>query len=276
VLLATVLALTAAVLHAGWNISIKQTSDRFLALWAQFFFAGCLALSSLVIWSIVDGAPDIAWRWAIFSGLGHLPYVVLLARSYDRSDLSVTYPIARGGGALGAAVLGVIVLKDNLSTLSIGGIAILMCGMWMLTLGQSKRHVMPALGVAVTIGVYSVIDAYGARQSNPLAFSFSVFISGATTISIWAVATRARELCKFVAASWKTSAIGGLMSMCAYSLVLIAVTHAPLGYVASLRESSVVIAAFAGWRMLGEGDHKRRLIAAAIVVFGLVVLVLGR
>ena len=41
-LTATVLALVAAVLHAAWNLSVKQSvSDRFIALWGQFFVAGC-------------------------------------------------------------------------------------------------------------------------------------------------------------------------------------------------------------------------------------------
>ena len=40
-LLATLLALTAAVLHAGWNLAVKQTRhDRFIALWAQFLLGG--------------------------------------------------------------------------------------------------------------------------------------------------------------------------------------------------------------------------------------------
>jgi hypothetical protein len=36
-----------------------------------------------------------------------------------------------------------------------------------------------------------------------------------------------------------------------------------------------VIAAFAGWKMLDEGDHKKRIASAAIVLIGLVVLVVG-
>jgi hypothetical protein len=35
----------------------------------------------------------------------------------------------------------------------------------------------------------------------------------------------------------------------------------------------VVLGALAGWRLLGEGDHRRRLLAAVIVVIGLIVLV---
>ena len=82
-LVATVLALCAAVLHATWNIAIKQTGDRFLALWAQFVFAGSAALAALITWSVVYSPPNIAWTWSIASGVGHLPYVLLLARAYD-------------------------------------------------------------------------------------------------------------------------------------------------------------------------------------------------
>ena len=43
-----------------------------------------------------------------------------------------------------------------------------------------------------------------------------------------------------------------------------------------MRESSVVIAALAGWKYLKEDDHKRRLTSASVVVLGLIVLVAGR
>jgi hypothetical protein len=36
-----------------------------------------------------------------------------------------------------------------------------------------------------------------------------------------------------------------------------------------------VLAAVAGWRLLGEGDHRRRLTAAFVVFVGLLVLISG-
>ena len=276
VILAAGLALMAAVLHASWNIVVKQTGDRFLALWSQFLFSGSLALVGLIGWTIVDGPPNIAWWWSISSGCGHLPYVLLLARAYDKNDFSLTYPIARGAGALSSAVLGLIFLGDDLSALSMAGIAIVIFGLWVLVLGQPMNNIFPALGVAATIGIYSVVDAHGARNSDAVAFALSVFVSGATTITIWALITRAKDLKKFVAAQWKPAAFGGTMSIIAYSMVVYAFTLAPVGYVATMRESSVVIAALAGWKYLKEDDHKRRLISATVVVLGLIVLVAGR
>ena len=276
VILAAVLALLAAFLHASWNIVVKQTSDRFLALWSQFAFAGSLALIALIGWTLIDGQPNISWWWSIISGCGHLPYVILLAKAYDKNDFSLTYPIARGAGALSAAILGLIVLGDDLSALSMAGIATVVFGLWVLVSGQPMNNILPALGVAATIGVYSVVDAYGARNSNAVAFAFSVFVSGATTITIWALITRRKQLKPFLAAEWKPATFGGTMSIVAYSMVVYAYTLAPVGYVATMRESSVVIAALAGWKYLKEDDHKRRLTSATVVVAGLCVLVAGR
>ena len=62
----------------------------------------------------------------------------------------------------------------------------------------------------------------------------------------------------------------------AYGLVLFAVRWAPVGYVTALRESSVVLAAIAGWRILAEGFGRARLASASVVVSGLVLLVVAR
>ena len=48
------------------------------------------------------------------------------------------------------------------------------------------------------------------------------------------------------------------MSIVTYWLVLLAVQRAPVGYVAALRESSVVLAAFVGTRYLSESGARRR------------------
>ena len=276
VLLAAGLALLAAVLHASWNLVVKQTGDRFLTLWGQFVFAGSFALIALAGWTIIDGPPKIAWWWSIISGCAHLPYVLLLAKAYDKNDFSLTYPIARGAGALSAAILGLIFLGDDLSAPSMAGIAIVIFGLWVLVLGQPINNIFPALGVAATIGIYSVVDAYGARNSDPVAFALSVFVSSATTITIWALLTRRGQLKEFLVVQWRPALFGGTMSIISYSLVVYAFTLAPVGYVATMRESSVVIAALACWKYLKEDDHKRRLTSATVVVLGIVVLVAGR
>ena len=274
-LLATVLALTAAILHASWNLLVKQSADRRLALWGQFTIGGAISAVVLAIWSVSASPPDIAWGWAIVSGATHVPYLMLLSRAYDRGDFSMSYPIVRGAGALAAAAGGVLLLNDSLSVTSTIGIVIAVLGLFVLAKSGSWHVVGAALAVASTIAVYSVVDGHGTRQSQPVAYALALNIAAAFFVSLYASVRSRKQMTPTLKAHWKVMSLAGVFSTVAYMLVMIAYRHAPVGYVASLRESSVVIAAFAGWKMLDEGDHKRRIASAAIVLAGLVVLVIG-
>jgi drug/metabolite transporter (DMT)-like permease len=57
-----------------------------------------------------------------------------------------------------------------------------------------------------------------------------------------------------------------------YVLVLKAYAMAPVSYVGAMREVSIVIAALAGWRWLGEDFGKRRSLGA-MLIFGGILLV---
>jgi drug/metabolite transporter (DMT)-like permease len=67
--------------------------------------------------------------------------------------------------------------------------------------------------------------------------------------------------------------LGGAATAAAYAMVLVAVRHAPVGYVAVLRESSVVVGALAGWLWLHEPLGRRRLASSVLMLAGLVGLV---
>ena len=274
-LLATVLALTAAVLHASWNLLVKQSTDRRLALWGQFTIGGVLSAIALITWALVGSLPHIAWEWALVSGATHVPYLMLLSRAYDRGDFSMSYPIVRGAGALAAAAGGVLFLNDTLSLTSTIGILLAVLGLFVLAQSGSWHVVGAALAVASTIDVSSVGDGHGTRQSQPVAYALALNIAAAIFVSLYASIRSRKQMIPTMRAHWKIMGAAGVFSTVAYMLVMIAYRHAPVGYVASLRESSVVLAAFAGWKMLDEGDHRRRITSAVIVVVGLVVLVIG-
>jgi hypothetical protein len=109
-LIATFLALGAAILHAGWNLAVKQSGDRWLALWGLFVAGGIIGLPYALVATFQGDLGLAAWGWATASGAVHAFYIGRLARTYEIADFSVTYPIARGGGALVAAIGGVLFL----------------------------------------------------------------------------------------------------------------------------------------------------------------------
>ncbi len=273
-LAATLLALGAAVIHAAWNLAVKQaTSDRFVALWGQFFLAGVIGAAVVA----VLGLPAAGWTWAAVSGLAHVPYIWFLARAYDHGDFSVAYPVARGGGAALAAVGGVLLLGDDLAPLAVVGIAVVTLGLVALAGRTSVRALVPALVVAVTIGVYSTSDAHGIRSTATTSYAFATFIGTAAATTAFGVATgHGAAMATSMRAGWRRHAIAAVGVVTAYTMVQVAFERAPVGYVSALRESSVVLAALVGWRVLGETGGRRRLACAGVVLVGLILLVLGR
>ncbi|MDP9465388.1 MAG: EamA family transporter [Actinomycetota bacterium] len=274
-LTATVLALVAALLHALWNLSVKQSlGDRFIALWGQFFVAGVLAAIVLVIGG---GIPARGYVWAALSGLTHLPYCLLLAKAYGVGDFSLAYPIARGGGALVAGLGGIALLGDTFHPVGVVGMVVVAIGLFALAGRGASAQVIVALGVAVTIGVYSVVDAKGIRSIDTPLYAAASFVCITASTSVYALATgRSGEMVAAMRLNWRRFVAMGVASGITYALVQIAFQRAPVGYVTCLRESSVLIAAFVGTRYLGEGQATRRIAAAAVVVAGLLLLVLGR
>jgi drug/metabolite transporter (DMT)-like permease len=272
VLTATLLALAAAVLHAGWNLLVKTSADRELAAWGQFLAGAALFLPLLMVTGLPGG--DVA-PFVVVSAVVHVVYVAALVAAYGHGDFSLVYPLARGSGALMAAVGGVLFLADDLDGLTWVAIAIVVGGLIALAGPGAPGPEIPwACLTGLTIGTYSVLDAEGARRSTGLSYAVCLVAATAVGLTIWGlVRRRGRAFVASWATQWRRYVAGGVASVLAYSLVLTAVRYAPVGYVAMLRESSIVIGAYAGWVLLGERLGRRRVGVSVVITAGLVLLV---
>ena len=74
---------------------------------------------------------------------------------------------------------------------------------------------------------------------------------------------------------WRLVLGVSILSPLAYILVLTALTFSPVSYVAPMRESSVLIGTLIGARLLSEGETRRRLIGAGVIVAGVVAIGFG-
>lgn len=274
---ATLLALGSAALHAFWNLLLKTSGERFLTAWGQFALGGVLALPVLVVTGLPEGG---VVPYLLASTVVHVLYIGALVQAYHHGDFSLAYPLARGGGALLAAVGGVVFLSDALSAGAWLGIAIVVGGLASLARPSAGRDALLWAGLtAATIGTYTTIDAAGARHADSgVAYGVALFVTVGIGLSVVGIATgRGRALLALLSTPDRTRiALGGLAAVTAYSMVLVAMRLAPVGYVAALRESSVVLAALAGWLLLHERLGRARLISSAVVAAGLVLLVATR
>jgi drug/metabolite transporter (DMT)-like permease len=274
---ATLLALGSAVLHAAWNLLVKTSDERFLTAWGQFLVGGIVMLPVLLVTGL---PPSDAIPFLVASSIVHVVYVAALVRAYHHADFSFAYPLARGGGALLAAIGGVAFLSDELSAASWLAIAVVVAGLASLV----RPHVgLLAVGwallTALTIGVYTTLDAAGARRSDSgLAYGIVLVVGAGIAMSIVGVGIgRGRDLVVHLRSRAGPLVVaGGVASVLAYSMVLAAVRLAPVGYVAALRESSVVLGAAAGWLLLHERLGRLRVVSSGVVAAGLVLLIASR
>jgi drug/metabolite transporter (DMT)-like permease len=269
---ATFLALGSAVLHATWNLLVKTSSDRLVAAWGLYLSGGILFLP---VFLLIDRPGADALPFLAASSVVHVVYVVALTRAYQHGDFSFAYPLARGGGALFAAVGGVLFLADSLSGLAWLAIAIVVGGLASLVRpGVSRVALLWAGLTAATIGIYTTLDAAGARRSSGFGYGIAIVLGAGLVLSAAIVASgRAGRLGPAVEREWPRFLVGGVCSTLAYSMVLAGARLAPVGYVAALRESSVILGAGAGWLFLHERLGRARLASALVVTAGLVLLI---
>jgi drug/metabolite transporter (DMT)-like permease len=275
VVLATVLALAAACLHATWNLILKTAphEDRDLTSWGLFLFGG-LFVTPIVI--ALGGPGADALPWLVLSGLVHMAYVQGLVGAYRHGDFSLAYPLARGGGALVAARGGAALLGDELTAPAWVAVAVVAGGLLSLVgPGVHRPTLRDAALTAMAIGSYTIIDAHGARiATTGLAYGLATTTAAAVGISIsFLVQGRGPALVAAFPHAWRTWAVAGGCSALAYALVVVALRFAPVGYVAMLRESSVVLGAALGWLLLMEPLGGTRLVSSVVILVGLLGLV---
>ncbi len=91
-------------------------------------------------------------------------------------------------------------------------------------------------------------------------------------ICVIALAARRASAMVFLRDNWKPATVGGALAFGAYALVIWALSLGAMAHVSALRETSVVIAALIGTRLLGEPFGARRVASAAAVAVGVAVL----
>ena len=271
----TFAVLGAAFLHALWNALLKASAGEPMLDTALIVAGSCVVCIPLLPFVPFPAAQ--AWPFAIASAVIHFVYYVLLGHAYRLGDLSFAYPLMRGVAPAIVTILGIAFLDEKLDAKTILGIAMICAGIVTIAWFASGRHTMAAagfaLGNAVIIAVYTLIDGAGARAAGN-ALSYVIWLMPIEGIPFLAYVwmRRGRPAADYIAVRWRRGLLGGGASMGAYAIVLWAMTLAPIAIVAALREVSVVFAALMGTWFLKESFGWRRLVGAIGVAAGVAAL----
>lgn len=274
------LVLLAAVCHAGWNFAARRVSGNLAVLWLGGG-SGCLAMTPVaaaILWRCPDAvaATPAAPLCVLATGAIHALYCILLGRAYERGEISVVYPVARGSGIALTALGGMLLLGEPISAAGAAGIAAVSLGILLLAVPALRAGVGHglglALGVGATIPAYSLIDKVGVGAVQPVVYIWAMY--GLSSLLLWRhVRSRfagqlgriARDRC------WTILAVG-LGAMLTYLLILYAYTLGPVGYIVAARETSVVLGAGLGVAFLGERLTPVKGVGLGLVGAGLVCL----
>ncbi len=289
---ALALVLTAALLHALWNIAAKHAGgDHRFALISALLVLLLWAPAGLWVgWNVVPQWGWAEWGIVLASAVVHLVYFNTLLRGYRASDLTVVYPMARGSGPLLSSIGAVLLLGEHLGPLGVAGVAGVTFGVFLVAGGPglwAKAHdpaqrsrVRAGLAYGAATGAliagYTLIDGYAVKVMllSPIVIDYF----GNVFRVPFLLPAALRDPAGFKRAwwtQWRHAAVVAVLGPLGYVLVLYAMQTAPLSHVAPAREVSMLFAALIGGRLLGEGDRGWRLAGAACIAGGVASLALG-
>jgi drug/metabolite transporter (DMT)-like permease len=267
----TLAVLGAAFLHACWNALLKSSSDKHLDAVAISVGAGIVGVA-VAVW--LPAPARASWPWLAASAAVHVAYFVLLGGAYHWGELSYAYPIMRGGGPVIVALCSAAVFGEVFGPVRSLGLGLVCAGIIAFAYGRhDRRATFFALGNAVVIAAYTLIDARGVRVSgSPVAYAMWFFFAQALAVYAFAGVRRGRDVPRYLLRNWPRIFIGAVFTAGSYGVALWAMTRAPVALVAALRETAVLFGALLGVLVLREALTLRRLVATGAVVAGLVAL----
>jgi drug/metabolite transporter (DMT)-like permease len=269
--------LFAAACHAGWNALIKVGLDPLSTTTLISIGSGLVAL---ILLPFVGLPAWGAWPWLAASVAIHLIYFASLIESYRTGDLGQVYPIARGSAPLMTAAATTVIVGERLSLVGWTGILALVAGVLLLSARGGRdlavvdrRAIGFALFTAITVCGYSVVDGIGARASaNPNAYSVCLFIGIALVMVPYALYRDGRDVMPAMHLYWRRGLAGGALQFLSYGIAIWAMTIVPIAVVAALRETSVLFGAAIAVVLLKEPLRAVRIVAALIIVCGLILI----
>jgi drug/metabolite transporter (DMT)-like permease len=285
------LVVLSAVTHAYWNFLLKRSGGS-PAVVGLSKIAEAILLGSLLLTGVGTDSAQLleSWRLPVVGAVLVLLNYVFLTAAYRRGELSLVYPISRGGILMFLPPLAFLAIGESISALGWVAIAAIMAGIASVQLSKFSRGALRtwqkairgpatvyALLASFVAACYTIWDKQAVQVLTPftyfsgytvlvgLAYTFILFrtVPMVSARAVWGVE---RKVILQVA----------ILNIGSYMLTLAALQTGRASYVIALRQLSIAVGAILGWRFLGEVLSPPRRLGVAMVVAGCVLLALAR
>lgn len=281
-IVALILVLISATLHATWNYLSKRANGGVPFIWL-FTFIASIIYAPLFVAVVVHFQFKFTQLNTIFilgSIVLHIIYFLLLFKGYKVGDLSIVYPVARGFAPMLTTLLAVVIFSEKLAFMAYFGIACIILGIFLITGGTrifKKKENLPAvfygLVIAVAITSYTLLDkaAVSVVYIYPLILDYLNTLGRLVILSPLAFKNKDKVMYEWK--NHKREAIGvAILNSLAYIIVLSVLTFTQVSYVAPVREISILFGTLIGVKMLKEDVGIKRIIYSLLIVIGVVII----
>ncbi len=281
--------LASAFLHAGWNYLLKKSERKIVFIWWFLLMSAIIYLPVFIFYYPHVSIPPAGWLCIVATGIIHGIYFWCMGGAYQRGDLSLVYPLARGSGPLFVPILAVILLQEEISPLGVMGILLIIGGIYCIHLRSfsGSAFLAPfralqggaslwALFTGLAIAFYSLVDKVGVGLVYPPVYIYLMLLITWLMITPW-ILIRERH---FLLTEWQrrkgSIVVVGFLSGFTYLMILFALRISKVSYVAAVREVSIVLSSYYGVVLLGEKHGAQKLLGTLLITMGVVAIGLSR
>ena len=266
--------LFAAILHASWNAFIKNKGNGFIKM---VILATTISFFMIPLLFYVGLPSYTTFIYLFFGVLAQTIYMHSLSQAYSLSDFSIAYPFSRSLATLLTVALLIFVFNNTISINEIIAISIIISGIFILFVSKentvNKKSLLILLYFSISITFYTLVDSYAVRAvDHAMQYIVWLFFLIPFPVLIYSLNNNKQLLIKTFQENKLALIIAAIGSFISYALILWAYTQAPIHYVASIRESSIIFASLIGLLFFKEQGLKRRLAAAVILFIGVFLL----
>ena len=266
--------LLASIIHATWNGMVKKYPNKVIAISGIVFGHVPCALVAVIF---LPAPSKESIPYIIGSAFIHQGYQWYLLRAYKLGDLTKVYPIARGFGPIVATVISIMFLGLMIKNIAFFSIVLICLGIMFVGIfdydaSKNINILKYSLFTGFFIGLYSLVDGYGARASlSAVTYMSWSFIVGSLMWATLLKIKKYKNVLKRVTNEGKQIfLIGGTLSYIIYIIVVWGFTQAPIPMVGALRESSILFSILIGYFFLRERITSIKIISIILIVTGVI------
>lgn len=248
-------AALSAVFHAWWNVLARQHGHP-----RECLAAMAIATASLcVVLLPLCGLPRYeAWPWLAAASIINVVYLRLLGGAYAHHDFCVVYGIVRATVPAALFLVGALLLGEKIEWAGQLGLAIVTVSILIFAIaGGAARHLgyrtiarSTAAGLVLATGIF--LDVQGIRAAGNTFVDVVAYAAASSLLTaagiLTVTAVNGGNVISVLSNSLARCYSGAALLLVAYLLGMWAYAQGPIGLVAPIRESSILVAgALAVW-----------------------------